>query len=98
MRRLLALFPLLLAGCTTAAPVPPNPVPPADGGTCNAAGLDAFVGQPATAELGQKMLQKSGARVFRWLVPGQIVTMEYSGDRLNVVLDANNRVESARCG
>jgi len=98
MRKLLALGPVLLAGCSAAMPVPPNPVPPADGGTCNSAGLEAYVGQPATAELGQKMIQQSGARAFRWLVPGQVVTMEYSGDRLNVVLDSSNRVESARCG
>ena len=98
MRKLFALIPLLLAACSASMPLPPTPAPAPDGGTCNAAGLDAFVGQPATAELGQKMLRTSGARVFRWLVPGQIVTMEYSGDRLSVVLDASNRVESARCG
>jgi len=90
MRKLLALAPVLLAGCSTA--------PPPDGGTCNAAGLETFVGQPATAEIGQKMLRQSGARVFRWLTPGMVVTMEFSPDRLNVVLDANGRVESARCG
>ena len=98
MRKIFALGTMLLAGCSAAMPVPPNPVPPTDGGSCNAAGLESYIGQPATAEIGQKMLNQSGARLFRWLVPGQVVTMEYSGDRLNVVLDASNRVESARCG
>lgn len=90
-----AMAALALSACATAEPVP---VRGATGGTCNDAGLDRYVGQAATAELGAQMQRESGAGIFRWLQPGQIVTMEFNPSRLSVRLDASNRVETAKCG
>jgi hypothetical protein len=87
---------LLFASCsTTAQPVPPSSP---DGALCTADQLVRFKGMPATPELGGEIQRASGARVFRWLPKGTVVTMEYNADRVNVVLDEANRVESARCG
>ena len=87
---------LTIASCSTSA----QPVPPSspDGALCTADQLHRFKGMPATAELGDEIRRASGARIFRWLPKGTIVTMEYNADRVNVVLDEANRVEVARCG
>ena len=95
MRKLLALAPLLIAGCTTMAA---NETPSASGGECRSEGLDAFVGRELTSEVGSEIIAKSGAKVFRWLVPGQIVTMEFSAHRVNAYIGTNNRIERVTCG
>ena len=95
MRKLLALTPLLVAA---ARPWPPmrRHRPPA--GKCRSEGLDAFVGREPTSEVGSEIIAKSGAKVFRWLVPGQIVTMEFSAQRVNAYIGSNNRIERVTCG
>lgn len=67
-------------------------------GSCRNENLSQFVGQPASLSLGGRMLRESGARLLRWVPKGGIITMEYSTDRLTVMLDGSNRVEAARCG
>jgi len=87
---------LLFASCsTTAQPVPPSSP---HGALCTADQLVRYKGLPATAQLGDEIRRASGARIFRWLPKGTVITMEYNADRVNVVLDEANGVESARCG
>jgi len=90
----LALLPL--GACTVAQSdgTAPGPMP----GTCRAAALDQFTGQPASQELGARILAASGARLIRWVPKGGVVTMEYSAERVTVLLDETNRVERASCG
>lgn len=100
MLRLFLLVPFLLAGCAT---MPPDPSqPPVRGETpgyvCNDEGLSSFVGQQATAEAGAEILRQSGARTLRWIPHDGIITMDLRTDRVNVRLDAQNRIESVRCG
>lgn len=93
---ILALPAASLAACATAPAEPPM-----DGGlvqTCRNDALAQFAGQQASQELGARMLAASGARDIRWVPKGGVVTMDFRGDRLTVQLDANNRVEAARCG
>jgi hypothetical protein len=66
--------------------------------TCNAAKLQGMIGQVATQALGTEALRASGARTMRWIEPGAIYTMEYREDRLNIHLDARNRVTKINCG
>ena len=98
MRKAFALVAILGAGCTTVA----NDQPPAHGETpgyeCKNEGLGAFVGREPSSELGTEILAKSGAKVLRWLRPGQVVTMEFRADRVNVHLNASNRIERVTCG
>jgi hypothetical protein len=87
---------LAAAACATVQPIPRHGG--SSGYVCNNSGLDRFVGQPATSEVGAEMLRASGARIIRWVRPGQAITMEFSAERLTVHLDANGRVERASCG
>jgi len=66
--------------------------------SCDASKVQSLVGQAASGELAARARRLSGARVVRWLRPGQIITMEYSAERLNFVLDARNKIQSIRCG
>lgn len=96
MRKLIGLTLIPLAAC--AAMPGDEPVARVGVGECRNEGLERFTGQPATAELGAEMLRVSGARTLQWIPQGMMVTMEFRSDRLRVSLDANNRVERARCG
>ena len=98
MRQLLILPLLPLAACTiatsdaTADDVRPVP------GNCRNEALAQFTGQPANQELGERMLRASGARILRWVPKGSVVTMEFSPERITILLDGANRVERASCG
>ena len=105
MKPLAHLFaaPLLLVitACTgTLAPAPlPAPAPPSRGDNeCKAADAQFAVGQNADAALLEQARQRSGSRIARILRPGQMVTMEYSAERLNLDVDASGKVASVRCG
>ena len=98
MRNALLMPLFALAACVTAPAGPAGPAATAPAGTCRNDALASFVGQPATAALGAKMLAASGARDLRWVAKGMMVTMDFRDDRLTVHLDAANRVERARCG
>ena len=94
------LLPLAACGPINVA-APPMNEPPVMGEpleTCRRDSLPSFTGQPATQELGERMLAASGARALRWVGDGMAVTMDFRGDRLTVYLDRNNRVERANCG
>ena len=91
---------VMAIGC---APVPPaapagEAVPVHGVGTCNAGAAQSLVGSQASSEVGAEALRLSGARSLRWIRPGDVVTMDYREDRLNVDLDANGRVAGLRCG
>ena len=85
---------LLLTACATTT----DGTMAGPGGTCRGEPLASFVGQPASAELGARMLRESGARTLRWVPKGGAVTMDFRDDRLTVALDEANRVERANCG
>ena len=92
-----ALTTLLLTGCSVNMTDPPV-AGETPGFTCRGDALASFTGQPATTELGARMLAQTGARHLRWVAKGMMVTMDYRADRLTVYLDGNNRVERASCG
>lgn len=97
MRHLIATLALLpLAACTIATSNATADGSP--GGTCRGEELTQFVGQPASQELGDRMLKASGARILRWAPKGGAVTMDYREDRITVALDGSNKVERASCG
>lgn len=95
---LLLLLAAPMAGCVAAPPHSPVSAGPSLVGTCNNNGIDQFVGQQATQELGSRILGTSGARILRWVAQGQMTTMEFSPERVTVRLSGSNRVESAICG
>lgn len=92
---LLAAF-VSLAAC--AAPPPAAPPAPAAPGSCDAKAAQFAVGQAYGEAIADEARRRSGARVSRALRPGQVVTLEYNSERLNLDLDAANRVIRVRCG
>ena len=84
-----------LAACTIAES---DPGPGLPQGNCRGEPLAQFIGQPASQELGARMLLASGARMIRWVPKGGMVTMDFSPNRLTIQLDGSNRVETANCG
>jgi hypothetical protein len=90
----------LAAGCATMANGQSEP-PIYERGTgrlCVDRNLAQFVGRQATAELGAEILRVSGAGTLRWVPKGGVITMDLREDRVNVWLDAANRVERVNCG
>jgi Peptidase inhibitor I78 family len=96
----LALFlPLLLSACAVSqSPVGQTARPIESAPTCQAQPASAAVGQTATARVVEQARQQSGSRLARVLRPGQAVTMEFMGDRLNLDVNAAGVVTRVRCG
>jgi Peptidase inhibitor I78 family len=91
MHRMIAFCALFAAvGCVAAqAPV----APPAQGAICGADQRTEFLGQPLV--ILQAAGLPPGVRVIR---PGDAITEDYSDQRLNIDLDANDRVTRLWCG
>lgn len=98
MMRGMMVASLLLGGCTTSAMDVNRNMPAQSEGECDAGRAQALVGRAASSELGAEALRLTGARTIRWIQPDQAVTMDYRMDRLNIELDARNRVTAIRCG
>jgi hypothetical protein len=80
----------LAAGCTANAP-------PATF-ACNAAAAQSAVGKVANVALMEDARRAANARMVRTLRPGEVVTMEFNAERLNLEVDAANVVQKVRCG
>lgn len=92
MKRLVPI--LLLAGCVQADPIPaPPPLPAAAQDTCNANSYAELVGQDASAL--ERVLILGRVRIIR---PGQPVTMDYWANRINFMIDADERIAKISCG
>ena len=77
-------------------PAPPTPEePPMD---CKLDTLGWTKGQLADEALVAKAKAEAGAERVRVIKPGMAVTMDYRGDRLNIDVDADNRVTRVHCG
>ena len=99
MRQAIVAALMLTGACAPTAAeerVPEHGVSP--GYRCDAAPAQSLDGRQATSELGAEALKRTGARTIRWIQPGQAVTMDYREDRLNIALDAHNRVTRVSCG
>ena len=81
----------LQACADLSVPLPAKMRPP-ELSTCGAIDLQNLVGQPISAVDGATL---AAARVIR---PGQAVTMDYSAARLNIELDAADRIIRIWCG
>jgi hypothetical protein len=65
---------------------------------CDAEPVKDVIGKPFTAELGEEVRLRSGSKVFRALKPGDVVTMEFRFDRVNLALDDKDVVTAVTCG
>lgn len=100
-RLALAGATFMTMGCATVPPEPvedPIPVRGGEEGSCDASRAQTLIGRPASSELGAEAQRLTGGRGIRWIQPGQAVTMDYRADRINIELDASNRVSRITCG
>lgn len=80
---------------------PPASRPPVNlvgAGSCDAKAAQSLVGRTADAAVAEQARAAAGARAVRVLRPGQMVTMEYRADRLNIDVDAQGVITGIRCG
>jgi len=66
--------------------------------TCNVDAAKAFKGQKATDSLADQARAAAGAASVRVIRPNQPVTMDYRGDRLNVITDDADMITEVNCG
>lgn len=91
---------LLLALAACATPPPPQSAVPASSGqaACDAGAAQWAIGKPATADTIERVRVDSHSRVVRVLHPGQMVTMEFSAERVDIRVDGNNAILAVTCG
>lgn len=97
MKKIAVAGALILTSACVAAPTDATPEA-GGGGTCDIARAQPLVGQTATTALGGQALRLTGATGLRWIQPHSAVTMDYRVDRLNIKLDAENRITGFTCG
>ena len=88
---------LLAAGCapTMASDMPEGATM---AGKCDASGVQNYIGQRATAELGGIIKAETGSEIFQWVGPDTMVTMDYRENRVRVSYDEAQVIQSIRCG
>lgn len=67
-------------------------------GVCHAEQVAWAIGMEATQDTMARLWRESGAGQIRPLTPTQPMTHDYRPDRVNVLIDENNRVVRVTCG
>jgi len=99
-RSLLLPMVVLLVSIGACATVPPpmsDPMPPA-AAACNAEGGRFAIGKSPTPDVVEQVRVQTGSSVVRVLHPGQVVTMDYRADRLNLDVNDRGAITGVRCG
>ena len=65
---------------------------------CNPDVVQDEVGKPATAERIEAIRERSGSKVVRVVRPGQAMTMDFRGDRVDIHVDAQDVIVAVSCG
>lgn len=96
MKRLLLASLFVLAACQSGPGGSQNASadrPSSGDDPCGAGKFAHLVGKPGE-NLNHGMLP-AGSRILR---PGMVMTMDYRGDRMNVVIDESGKVDRVYCG
>ncbi|HEU0044740.1 I78 family peptidase inhibitor [Sphingomonas sp.] len=72
--------------------------PQEDAGVCAAGQAEVLVGERYRRGVPTRAKRLSGARTVRVMWPGQMVTMDFREDRINVRVDYRRRIVAVRCG
>ncbi|MDZ5602533.1 I78 family peptidase inhibitor [Pseudomonas sp. RP23018S] len=70
----------------------------ADAGACQAVDAGFAIGRQGTQALIEQARQASGARTLRVLKPGDMATLDYRSERLNVNVDDQGVIRRINCG
>ena len=85
-------------GSSTGASPGASP-PEGEKDTCGAPKVAQFVGRQDRPTTRADLAKAVGHDNIRWIGPDDVVTMDYSSERLNVLLDTTKRlITGARCG
>lgn len=76
----------------TGGPLPPSPT------VCVADPAQWAVGQQATADVIERVRHNSHSRVTRVIRPGEMITMYFSTERVDIRVDSGNAILQVRCG
>jgi hypothetical protein len=88
------IIPLALLAVGGCAATPSRDI----GSTCNAGAITPLVGRTADNATIDQARKLSGARTVRVVAPGDMMTMDYRPDRLNLKTDGKGRIATADCG
>ena len=89
-----AALVLVASACTTLPP--PMAQQPMD--ACTTDRIGWVIGQAATPEVVERAQYESHSRDVRVVEPGQAVTLDYRGDRLNLHVNKAGAIHQATCG
>ena len=95
---IVAVLTLFLSACATVpnantgGPLPPSAM------QCNASGASWAIGQSPTAEIVERIRVDTHSRIARVLRPGQVVTMEFSAERVNINVNEREAIVGVTCG
>lgn len=102
MRLLSLCLPLLLVACAappSSGQAPAEQAPAANPAlACQADAAQNLVGQPATPSNVEAARIAAGAASVRALGPTDPMTLDFRGDRLNVIRDAAGAIAKISCG
>lgn len=93
-----AVLILSLSACVTVpladtgGPMPPMSM------QCNAEGASWAIGQAPTTEVVERVRVDTHSRAARVLRPGQMVTMEFSAERVNIRVNERAAIIGITCG
>jgi hypothetical protein len=94
----LALPLAACAGNAEPAETPPDRMRQLTGGMCDADAVQNYLGRQANDEIGEEIVEKSGATILRWGPPYSNWTMDYRSNRVNVRYDAAMTITEITCG
>lgn len=83
----------LLAACATTPT--PEPAPPM---SCNITPAQGYIGKRAIYSVTEGARKAAGANSVRVLGPGDAATMDFRGDRLNIMVDGERVITKFTCG
>ena len=90
-----AIVLVLAVGACATMPPPGGPPPT---GMCNAQGAIGAIGRAPTPDVVERARIDSGSTSVRVIRPGDAVTMDFRGDRLNLNVNARDAIEGVKCG
>jgi len=93
-----AVLLLALAACASPPPLQAGDPASSDRAVCDAAAAQWAIGKPATTDTIERVRVDSHSRVIRMLHPGQMITMEFSAERVDIRVDGNNVILAVTCG
>ncbi len=88
---------VLLLSMGACATIPPDG-PPMAAAQCDANGARWALGQEPGSDVVERARTESGSATVRVVHPGQAVTMDFGGDRLNLNVNERNAIDAIRCG